>query len=235
MWQLDGTIATWQCEHLTAQLDLLAPRAGVQFRRWQCQAIDPEPVLQLNLPTPIHASSLDAYIRVGDLIVQYPECPDTGYQLHLRWSAFSEPPLAGVELLVTMHTTRLLITSSLDIGSQFDRSLCQGYTAAGLPVAAFTQQTNAGTPCGLVLCRPIESSWTYAEMTNAHGATLRAVTPPGNPPHDCHRLRVFNGTLERGVTRRMCIRGLFLPRADDAVQATAHFHRFCENPPQLDS
>ncbi|MBB75527.1 MAG: hypothetical protein CMJ75_13555 [Planctomycetaceae bacterium] len=235
MWQLDGTIATWQCEHLTAQLDLLAPQAGVQVQRWQRQPIDPEPVLQLNLRNPSHAALLDAYIRVGDLIVQYPECPDTGYKLHLRWSAFSEPPVAGVELLVTIHTTRLSITSSLDIGSQFDRSLCQGYTATGLPVAASTKQTKAGTPCGLVLCRPIDIAWTYAEMTAAHGATLRDVARPGNPPHDCHGLRVFNGTLEKGVTRRMCIRGMFLPRTDDTAQATAYFHRFRKTPPQLDS
>ena len=68
MWQLDGTIASWECEHLAAQLDLLAPHLGVHVQRWQGQSIDPEPVLQLSLRTPIHASSLDAYIRVGDLI-----------------------------------------------------------------------------------------------------------------------------------------------------------------------
>ena len=86
MWQLDGTIASWECEHLTAQLDLLSPNVGVHVQRWHGQLIDPEPVLQLSLRTPIHASSLDAYIRVGDLIVQYPECADTGYRLQLRWS-----------------------------------------------------------------------------------------------------------------------------------------------------
>ena len=235
MWQLDGTIASWECEHLAAQLDLLAPHLGVHVQRWQGQSIDPEPVLQLSLRTPIHASSLDAYIRVGDLIVQYPECADTGYRLQLRWSVLAEPPLAAVELLGTMHTTRLSITSSLDIGNQFDRALSQGYTPAGLPVPAAREQTSVAAPCGLVLCRPHDTAWTYAEMTNAHGATLHDVTQPGKPPADCHRLRVFSGTLEKGVTRRMRLRGIFLPRADDAAQATAHFQRFRQTPPQLDT
>jgi hypothetical protein len=235
MWQLDGTIASWQCEHLTAQLDLLAPHAGVQVQRWQRQAIDPESVLQLDLRTPIHASSLDSYIRVDDLIVQYPECSDTGYRLQLRWSVLSEPPLAAVELLVTMHTTRLSITSSLDIGNHFDRSVCQGYTPAGVPVASATEQTNPAGSCGLILCRPVDMPWTYAEMTSAHGATLHDVTRPGAPPRDCNSLRVFSGTLEKGVTRRMRVRGLFLPRTEDAAQATEHFRRFRQTPPQLDT
>ena len=235
MWQLDGTIASWECEHLTAQLDLLAPHLGVHVQRWHGQLIDPEPVLQLSLRTPIHASSLDAYIRVGDLIVQYPECADTGYRLQLRWSVLSEHPLAAVELLVTMHTTRLSITSSLDVGNRFERSLCQGYTRAGLPVPAAGDQSHIAAPCGLVLCRPLDTPWTYAEMTNAHGATLHDVTRPGEPPVDGNCLRVFSGTLEKGVTRRMKLRGIFLPRAEDAAQATAYFQRFLQTPPQLDT
>ena len=49
------------------------------------------------------------------------------------------------------------------------------------------------------------------------------------------RMFVFSGTLEKGVTRRMRLRGIFLPRADDAAQATAHFQRFRQTPPQLDT
>ena len=235
MWQLDGTIASWQSVQLTAQFDLLTPHLGVQVQQWQQLSITPDPVLQVDLQTRINVSDLDAYIREGDLIVQYPECPDTGYRLQLRWSTLCDSSIAAVELLVTMHTTRFSITSSLDVGNQFDRSICQGYTSAGIPVSAGIEDP---TPCGLVLCRPADSTWTYAEMTSAHRATLQGVKRSigsSLPTRHCSSFRVFNGTLEKGVTRRMRVRGLFLPRAEDEAQAAQHFNRFLKIPPQLDT
>ena len=238
MWQLDGNIACWNCELVSAAFDLLAPADGIRIRKVQRHAVDAVHILQVHFPGPISAGSIDAYVRTGDLIVRYPECPQSGFGLQLRWSLIPDPSVTAVELLVSVHTSRLSLTTSLDIGNRFDPTVREGYSAQGEPVrtpptGSRSAEDRPQVRCGLVLCRPLDVTWSYAEMTNAHAPTIRDEW--SQPPHPSGGFRLFDGVLEKGVIRRARMRGIFFPRVRDLAVACQHFQAFLEAPTQLDT
>ena len=209
MWQLDGSQGLLQSPQLSCQLDLASPSKGltalsVKLNSNLAGSSVDAALMQLSLPRNESLLS-DAYVRGEDLVATYAESADHPCRTEVYWRFEFEADYIGVQLIVSVQTSRLDASPRLTVASR-------------LPGPA--QLVEEGT---IVVPLP-ESNVCYAELADRSNveSTLVRETRITNT--------LFPGSLEKGVIRRARILGVFLP-ASSAEQTARTLHaRFVRSP-----
>ena len=212
MWQLDGSKAFLQTPQLSCQLDLASPSTGLTALRVKLnakQAVSPldAALMQLTLPSK-KTPPTDAYIRGNDLVATYAESADRCCRTQIYWRFANEADYFGVQLIVSVQTSRLDAAPGLTVTSR-------------LPGPA--QLVEEGT---VVVPLP-ESDVCYAELID--GSNVESTIVRGTRITN----KLFPGSLEKGVIRRARILGSFLPASSSEQTARALHERLVRSAPPL--
>jgi hypothetical protein len=200
IWQFDGRFARLSCAGLEANVDVLAPRRGLAQLTYRGGAVG-----GWLLGLDVDAEPGDVYVRGDDLVVAYRETPARPFSVQVYWSAAARPAESAVVLDATVSvqtrawetSPRIVTSSSLD----------------GADVAAVTST--------VMLARPRAVDWSYAEVAPAEDfAPIADVEDGAGNPSAAMRWAFREQFMERGVIRRLRLRGVLVPRVDDVAAAT---------------
>ncbi len=207
-WQLDDTNATLRCTEFSAQIDLLNPHTGLTKITCGDAAIDGS-VLGIAPGSDAAIAQRDisdAYVRGSDLVVTYAETKERPFSLQVYWRATS--PTDDVIVLDTILSLQTDLLESFP-GVAVETHFPEGKYAEITMDVAQAQRAVVGT-----LFRATDVRWSYAEMTHPEDSGESEITHGEND--QLHLRRQLGGHfLEKGVIRRLRVRGVFLPQEQD--------------------
>jgi hypothetical protein len=240
-WQLDGYQARLALGGgLSGNVDLLQPAAGLQFH-WQNRIHIVALGVELPPVKPSEAGALiDAWVRGGDLVATYSQGEKRRGQIYWRVQSCDDAAAASVptlELIASVQTSLLDSDPALGVRSLVAAQEVLRLTDdpnGRLDVIHFdeggaTSVAASSTPACFVF-RLGEMS--YLEMVHPvdfTGSSLQRL--PDGQIELSHRL--FRGRLEKGVILRSRLRGLFVPREQDAALARRCYASFAASEPPL--
>jgi len=207
-WQLDGTTARLRTAQLTAEINLLQPNLGLGKMHYHKAAV-PGSVLGVvsgNDRTKLAPSDLkDTFARGNDLVATYAETKARPFSVQVYWRATT-----GVNGEVVLDAILSLQTDLLE--SYPTLSVETNFTdAAEIPPVCAVG--NDGT-----LVQPSGQAWSYAEAT--HPDDQGTLQIEQTQPARVELKRELAGDfMEKGVIRRLRVRGVFLPRENDEALA----------------
>ena len=201
-WTLQAHNATFDSPEFSACVDLLDPGQGLSKLGYNGSSIQGS---VLGVAPNKHAiGSLDeiadAYVRSADLVVCYAQTESRPYALQVYWRVNIEKQrTAQVDVIISVQT-RLL------------ESFPNIVASTSLPAAVHQNFSEAN------LLRNGESDWSYAESVHPEDTGEQKIE--SHRPGQTTLINQLGGQfLEKGVIRRLRIRGLFLPSENDAQLA----------------
>ena len=219
VWCLESHHAVLCTAQLTADVDLLQPRAGLHHLKIGNSAVDGS-VLGIfpgSYPLPQEGDLTDKFVRGNDLIVTYAETGERPFSLQVYWRATtSQPGILVVDAILSLQTALLESFPGIAIETK-------------LPVGEHLQLPLDGGEAHLI--RSDSCTWSYAETTHPDDAGESEVVR--SEAGELRMVRQLGGRfLEKGVIRRLRVRGVFLPREnDESVAAQSLKGLACEQPP----
>jgi hypothetical protein len=205
-WRLDGTQARLDAGDLQGVIDVAAPMGGLSQLKLRGEVVE-----GWLLGIAIDAEPSEAYVRGNDLVVAYRETPKQPFSVQVYWRVAGGHREGAViiDATVSIQTRqweaypRVMVTSSL-------RS---------------SQRRAIGDSA--ILWRPQQLPWSYAEVSRP-GDFVTDQSDEG----DQSSWRFGEQFMERGVIRRLCLRGAFIPRTNDqAVAKQLRAELAVEQPP----
>lgn len=243
LWQLSGFAAQLQAASLVARIDLQSPALGLKGLTWKSAPLIGSVLgIDLSQSSKIHGKSIgalvDGFARGSDLVAKYPETQSQPFTLEVYWRvAATESDQVQIDAIVSLQTSLLecyptvqTITSLAAQEAWFVPS--SGSKARLLAHEVSPEQTTSSDEFAGVVLRSADRSWSYLEMT--HPEDL------GTWQADCEesgkwRLqRLLGGEFqEKGVIRRLRVRGVFLPQEEDIEIASRLLREFASSPSPL--
>jgi hypothetical protein len=232
-WQLTHSNARLKVGSLKASVDLLNPSLGIHELKWNTAPIVGN-LLGVAVaeesapPSSLSTAGLDLYIRGNDLVGNYPQSQAQRFTLQIYWRiARSTTNILVIDTIVSLQTSLLecfpkaLLTTQLPMGEMLAISRDDSLT--------IKERISSDEPAG-ILVRCNDESWSYFEMT--HPTDLGCWRGVRN---DGLRLeRELGGEFqEKGVIRRLRVRGAFLAREHDEQVARQILTEFAESEPPL--
>jgi hypothetical protein len=199
VWRLDGSRAFLEHEAFQGSVDIERAQRGLTELRYRGAPIEGW-FLGVDVEAPAPPS--DAYVRAGDLVVAYPESADRPFSVQIYWSIGQSTPLPDAlvfDATVSIQTRQWEAYPRVTVTSQL---------AKAEPIALDAAAT---------VIRPAGVEWSYVEVVPAEDFVqmpLKSAEPtaPGGWIYDGH-------FMERGVIRRLRVRGALVPRKDDLEAA----------------
>lgn len=245
VWRLDSTQATLSFQQLTAGIDLLNPRSGLSKLVYKDTAFAGSLLgVVAGTKGPLSTSDLsDAFVRGNDLVATYAETNERPFSLQVYWRATIGPRGALLlDSILSLQTDLLESFPSLAVETNLAAATVwqvpatekvaakKGSTEINLSTG---QQNSLSTHASDALVfRPFDGNWSYAEMTypedRGEGQLQRI-------EDDSYVLRrqLGGSFLEKGVIRRLRVRGAFLTRENDFDQAQQCLAKLATEQPPL--
>lgn len=194
-WTLEGTRATLAHCGLNALVDVAAPSRGLAQLSWNGAALGGH---LLGVDAGIAAPPDDAYVRGADLVVVYRETTERPYTVQVYWSAGGEADRGEpiLDATISIQTRqweaypRVSVTSALG-----------GADAEALDDSALIRRSPG-------------ADWSYVEVAPPLDFRLDASGDAGGMVW-----RFSDHFMERGVIRRLRVRGAVVPRKGDEAAA----------------
>jgi hypothetical protein len=198
LWRLEGEHAHLACDALQATIDVTAPHRGLAELSYRGVPIEG---WLLGVEVESASSPSDAYIRGNDLVVVYREKPERPFSVQVYWSATAGPARDGMILdaTVSIQTRQWEAYPRVMIASPIAQSEMIAIDAAAM------------------VMRPAGVDWSYVEVTLPGDFALLS-GGEGRRSQDAHWL-FGEQFMERGVIRRLRLRGAIVPRANDLGSA----------------
>lgn len=233
-WRLDGSLATLAWQGLEARLDLAHPELGLQTERLHGAPLAAHQLLGVLFDRPTHdAADCDVYCRQLDLVATYAELPQRPLRVQAYWRAIESPvatdlETCAMELQVSVQTPLLdclpqVATHSLMRSAAELKMLPCSAGATLDPKSAASPLSPGGMALAIELSAG-DRTWQYVEMIHAEDAqSASAEQGPGT-----WRVQqdLFEPGLEKGVIRRVRVRGLFYPGELDQALVERAYHAF---------
>jgi hypothetical protein len=212
-WFLEGAKAKFACGALTAELDVQRPMDGLHLLQVSADAVSGR-LMAVDVNDSSRSSEplwipSDVYTRGGDLVATYREPAGQPFHLQMYWRALAggRRDAAVLEAIVSIQTPEWEAYPFISLSSSLDGC------AARLDQGGVNFQS--------------QRDWGYVE------ASLPGDFAPGTVHPASSRWTYGKLFMERGVIRRLRLRGAFVPiaEAEDAIlQIRASFE---SEPPPL--
>lgn len=228
VWRWDSTKASLQISCLSAGVDLLKPRAGLGEVVYNDDPIIGN-VLGVNPGTSAALSERDlsdVFVRGSDLIVTYAETNERPFSLQIYWRAtVSEQGAVLLDAILSLQTDLLESFPGIAVETKLPAAailLLPDDAAAMVRVLADGEQHDLQAEgMDSLLLRPIHESWSYAEATHPEDRGESQIDRSQDDMISIQR-QLGGRFLEKGVIRRLRVRGVFLPREND-LELAAHY------------
>lgn len=194
VWNFAHSSARLALAQLTGEVTIANPALGLGNLTWNGAPVAGH-VLGASACTT--TTRQDAYARASDLVAVYAETEPETFSWQVYWRAAA--PESGVVLVdvILSYQTPLL--------ESFPRVATHTVLPAG-------EVENLSGECDCVILRPTDCDWSYAEMTHPKDRGTLQTLAAG----EVQLVRELGGQfLEKGVIRRLRLRGAFLPRNND--------------------
>jgi len=240
LWRIDACSAVLRTSLLSAQVDLRNPSRGIGGLVLKGVSLDGFVLgVALGVDQPWATDALrEAFTRQNDLVATYGETEQMPFSLQVYWRAVEQENGAVLlDTLLSLQTPSLKSFPSIVTASQLrgDDVLVVPYDgrekAFGMGVNELPSTSPPREePAGVVL-RMASVPWSYAEMTPADD--------PGSwqvfRQHGLNTVRRrLGGTfLEKGVLRRIRVRGALLPRDREVELAQQYLAKLATEKPPL--
>jgi hypothetical protein len=239
-WRLDSSSASLRLPRLAAVVHPLDPARGLDELRIDGRLISavcrPLGVELVVANRPAEPATVEPYVRGGDLVATYVDCPAPALRTQIYWRVGSHPAegaIAAVELVISVQTS--LLDSSPRLAT---RSMIGGDEALCLSAPDGAPQCDTGrTSCHLY--RLAETPFSYVEMVHPAQSLESAIELPGSAGAGAAskrlelRHQLFLERLEKGVILRARVLGVFLDRREDQSAAERHYAAFLAAEPPL--
>lgn len=198
-WSLQANEATFTSADFSASISLLKPGRGVTNISYRG---DPTEGLVLGISPSEHKIEgseeiADAYVRGSDLVVTYAQTEARPFALQIYWRVnLVGERVVQLDGIVSLQTCLLesfpLITARTELPSEI----------------------TDGMPAGTLL-RGGSTAWSYAELVQPEDRGESPDIDSSNRDRVAIHHQLGGQFLEKGVIRRLRLRGLFLPREND--------------------
>jgi hypothetical protein len=233
---------------LAARLDLTRPADGlldiaVGAMPWHATRL--LGVVVAPLPQDAADAPTESHVRGADLVVAYEASAHRPVRVDALWRAVAPAAgdqfLAAADLIVSVRTD--LLDSRPELGVQSVLPACEIVRlTARDPIAGEALPHPENAPAafgrenglGCLLFRPPGHDLSYAEMVHPadfQRDELHCGAPGSREVRVVHQL--FSMSLEKGVILRARVRGVFVPRRDDARIAAECYAAFAAADPPL--
>ena len=246
-WTLEDHIARLGAVDLSATLNVRRPWAGLTELQYRNRPLGKLRILQVVAPfqPATDESRVEEYIRANDLVATYPQTDQRNVRAQLYWRHLSLPRQAprahGCDLIVSLQTSLLDSSPGLSTASELpvvetlrmrDKDGIQFTELCANTATPVTLDRDSGT--SLVLCRLPTHEVSYAEMVHPSDfQSIRFRSVNGDERRVEISFHASAGQLEKGVIRRIRIRGIFLPREGDQTLAAECYADLKSAPPPL--
>ena len=242
-WQpIIGHATKLQLNRFSAVVNLARPREGLSEVAIDTHALKNARLLSITAATD---DPSEYYVRGTDLIAAYDASGRQPVRVDALWRA--TPPatadtfLAALDLIISVRTALLDSRPALPVETTIaadDLLRLQSFAPASWsPVdlnSAAPVAIDADSGTGCLLFRLPGSTLSYAEMVHAADFQHDELSW-ADQPNGVMRIarRLFRTSLEKGVILRARVRGLFLPRQNDAAIAAECYAAFVATDPPL--
>jgi hypothetical protein len=239
-WQLGGDKALLNAEGLQASVDISIPSLGLHELSLNGKPIAGQ-LLGVTVaeegapPTELAISGIDCFVRGGDLVANYPQCETQPFTLHNYWRiAEASDKLIVIDAIVSLQTTLLecypktILTTELPAEHSLVLStdlVSPDKVAEQSASSIFESDELVG-----ILLRGIHPEWSYVEITHPTDLGTWRIEKNGNT----RMRRELGGEFqEKGVIRRLRVRGAFVSRENDEQIARQILAEFAASEPPL--
>jgi len=233
VWQLTGKTVTWQSDELRLSVDLLHPELGFQDINYLTDPVPRASLMKVSPPPGTTAASLqldDSYVRENDLVVHYVE-PAGGVRPEFRWRILPAGRDAGtggiaIDMLISTRSDLLDSDPTLEIQSCVPAGACDvlrdSVDAARMVFPAAEPDRSFDLDCSCSTCalsfRLADAPLVFTQIFSTADAVRASLTAGPGKEIITSTISFFPGRLERGVMRRVRLRGL-LAAAECAERA----------------
>ena len=214
VWRFGTSNAQLLISSLSGEVTLDNPAAGIGRLAW-----NDVPLVGhvLGVSAGESSSPQDAFARGADLVAVYAQTEPQRFSWQVYWRASA--PEAGVVLLDVILSLQTPLLES------FPRVATHSQLAA-------SEASTVAAEGDCIVLRPTEGDWSYAEMTHPKDCGSWQLSSAAN--NQISLQRTLGGQfLEKGVIRRLRLRGAFLPRENDLELAAHYFALLATETPPL--
>lgn len=181
-------------------------------------------------PTELTIVGIDMFVRGGDLVANYPQCETQPFTLHNYWRiAEVSETLVVIDAIVSLQTTLLecypktILTTELPAKDSLVLSLDE------VAEQSAKSDMESDKSVGLLL-RGIHPDWSYVEITHPTDLGTWRIEQKSTT----RMQRELGGEFqEKGVIRRLRVRGAFVRAGNDRESAGRVISNFVASPPPL--
>ena len=212
-WSLQGSKARVSVGSLTAELDVEQPMVGLTQLQWNGHQLAGS-LMAIDVRDAGHSLEqrwlpADVYTRGGDLVAMYREPAGEPFHLQVYWRALMPTNIAPamLEAIVSIQTPQWEAYPYITVGTSLATSRAQLLSDS--------------------IALHLDDNWSYVEASPP-GDFVPAVSQP-----NAARWSYGKHFMERGVIRRLRLRGAFVPAGDarDAIERL--LAQFTSEPPPL--
>jgi hypothetical protein len=239
VWQGERGAALLKLARCTAAVDPLRPTDGLHELVIDGQSLAAARLLCVDLPISSPASSsVERYVRSGDLIVTYGETSERPLRPQIYWRATAHElhgAIAAIELLVSVQTSlldaaaQLTTRSELAVSQAWQLTDERGHDFIEIaPQSAGAIATCCADRFRCFVFRLAAPQVSYIEMVagqQAEQTTCSLATEGAVIRAQLHH-RLFAERLEKGVILRARVLGVIVERGGDLAAAARHYAAF---------
>lgn len=238
-WSIDGQRASLAISNIQARLDLSRPDLGLRIHSWRGVALDSLAILGVVFPDAASGSApFDAYARGADMIVTYAEREIRPFRVQAYWrfvaNVFDDEVEAfAVDLQLSVQTPLWDCAPVVHTRTQLGRvdSLQQARLALAMLEADDASAEPVLNAAGEVFSAAVSDrapGVQYVEMIHAQDLQSNRVEMIADGWQLEHDL--FEPGLEKGVIRRVRVRGILYAGAADDERVERAYRAFHHAP-----
>jgi hypothetical protein len=232
LWQISTSSAQLRAASLRGEVSLDDPSVGVGKLFWNDAPLQGS---ILGISAGQSKAQQDAFVRGTDLVAEYTAAQPPAFDWQVYWRVTQcAATVVVVDAILSFQTALLESFPRVTTRSQLAADEVYLVDPDGQSSQIDPQQLAAepGDDRHCVVLRSTTGGWSYAEMTHPDdgGDWQLAHSEPGPTTIG----RTLGGSfLEKGVIRRLRLRGAFLPAEDDLQQAAKLFSELSTATPPL--
>jgi hypothetical protein len=234
-WQLVHSLGQLRCGALAARVDVEQPAIGLHELSLNGVPIDGR-LLGVTVaeegapPTELATAGIDKFVRDGDLVANYPQCETQPFTLHNYWRiAAASEKLVVIDAIVSLQTTLLECYPKTILTTELPAKEALLVSPTETAERRIKSTLEGGEPVGILL-RGVHPAWSYVEIT--HPTDLGTWRIASNATTRMQR-ELGGEFQEKGVIRRLRVRGAFVAAVNDRELARRAISDFIASEPPL--